>query len=385
MKALFLEALPYRSAFRVGSHHYASRFVADGARALWLSQPLSPLHFAHPVKRDWDERVEGWRHGPLDRDGLRYYSPFTLLPTGAQPLLRSAFVAESSTRACVPRLPGVLAREGFDAPDVAWLTNPVYEPLVRRLSPGCVAMRVADDHTRFRNVPASIARLEERALARADVIFAVAGGVRERLAQRHDNVVLLPNGVEYEHFSAPTPEPADLAVLPHPRVLYVGAIEYWFDVERVTAAARALPEASFVLIGPANIDVSALAALPNVHLLGPRPYATLPGYLQHCDVAIAPFVRDELVDSVHPIKVYEYLAAGLPVVASRWTELERMDAPITLVEPDGFADAVVAAVSGSRDDGREGRVSYARANAWDERFATVTAQVERVLAQGVRR
>lgn len=385
MKALFLESLPYRSAFRVGSHAYASRFVEAGWQTLWLSHPLSAPHFLHPVKRDWDERVDGWRQGPLDRDGLRYYSPFTLLPTGVQPMLRSRFFARRSALATVPSISGVLQREDFGAPDVVWLTNPVYEPLVARLQPGCVAVRVADDHTQFRNVPTSVAELEERALARADVVFAVAAGVRERLAERFDNVVWLPNGVDFEHFSQTRPEPGDLARLPRPRVLYVGALEYWFDEARVAEAARALPDASFVVIGPANRDLSALKALPNVHLFGPRPYAELPGYLQHCDAAIVPFVRDEMVDSVHPIKVYEYLAAGLPVVASRWTELERMGAPITLVEPDGFADAVVAAVSGSEDDGREGRVAYARANAWDERFATVTEQVERVLTRGAQR
>lgn len=381
MKALFLESLPYRSAFRVGSHAYASRFVASGWETMWLSHPLSAPHFLHPVKRDWDERVAGWRQGPLDRDGVRYYSPFTLLPTGAQPLLRSRLFATKSVLATVPSVRGVLRREGFEAPDLIWLTNPVYEPMVAHLRTGCVAVRVADDHTRFRNVPDSIAELEERALSRADVIFAVASGVRERLAARYGNVVGLPNGVDFAHFSEARPEPADLAVLPHPRVLYVGALEYWFDEAAVVKSARALPEASFVAIGPANRDLSSLEALPNVHLLGPRPYAGLPGYLQHSDVAIVPFVRDELVDSVHPIKVYEYLAAGLPVVASRWTELERMDAPVTLVDPGEMPAAIADALTRPAADGRMERMAYAQANSWDARFAVVKAEVERVMGR----
>ncbi len=382
MKALFLESLPYRSAFRVGSHAYASRFADGGWETMWLSHPLSALHFLHPVKRDWDERVEGWRRGPLDRDGLRYYSPFTLLPTGAQPVLRSRFFARNSALASVPPVGRVLRRESFDAPDVVWLTNPVFEPLVSRLKPGCVAVRVADDHTKFHNVPGSIAELEERALARADVIFAVARSVHERLAARYGNVVLLPNGVDFEHFSAARPEPAEFAPLPHPRVVYVGALEYWFDEAAVAEAARALPEASFAVIGPANRELPLLEALPNVHLLGPRPYAELPGYLQHCDAALVPFVRDGLVDSVHPIKVYEYLASGLPVVASRWAELERMEAPVTLVDPGGMPAALADVLSRPVAEGRIERMAYARANSWDERFATVRSEVERVLGSG---
>ena len=64
MKAVFFEALPYESDFRVGSHHYATRFAAAGWEVMWVSQPLSPLHVLHPVKRDFEVRMRGWREGP---------------------------------------------------------------------------------------------------------------------------------------------------------------------------------------------------------------------------------------------------------------------------------------------------------------------------------
>lgn len=382
MKAVFFESLPYSSDFRVGSHHYASRFAEAGWDLMWVSHPLSPLHFLHPTKRDWDERVAGWRQGPLERDGVLYYSPFTLLPTGPQPGLRSAVVAHNSVRATVPSVRSVLGSSGFDAPDLAWLTNPLFEPLISVLRPRCVAMRVADDYTGFNNVPRSMAELEDRGLSRADIIFAVALGTHERLAQRFENVVLLPNGVDFEHFSAPSVEPEDLRPIGGPRVLYVGALEYWFDVSLVAESARRMPDASFVLIGPATTDVSALAAVPNVHLLGPRRYADLPGYLQHCDAGIIPFVRDEMVDSIHPIKVYEYLAAGLPVLAVRWTELERMGAPVRLTEPGGFAADLEDLLGEDPLPGREQRLAYARSNSWQSRYETVISEVQAVLARG---
>lgn len=382
MKALFCESLPYRSSFRVGSHHYASRFVADGWDSLWLSQPISPLHFLHPVKRDWEERVAGWREGPLDRDGLRYYSPLTLLPTGPQPVLRSAAVARLSALATAPGLRGVIGREGFSAPDLVWLTNPVYQPLVQRMQPGCVAVRIADDHTRFRNVPAAIAELEQRGLESADVIFTVASGLTERLRDRYKNVVELPNGVDFEHFSAQRPVPADLAGIPGQRILYVGALEYWFDAELLAECARRLPDASFVIIGPQASDLSVLDDVANIHLLGPRPYAELPAYLQHCDVGVVPFARDDLVDSIHPIKVYEYLATGLPVVAIRWAELERMAAPVVLAERSEFVSRLEDLLRSSREEGRAARLEYARANSWEQRYRTVRDSVDRVLRGG---
>ena len=131
-------------------------------------------------------------------------------------------------------------------------------------------------------------------------------------------MVRLPNGVDAENFARPRPEPEDIAGLARPRVVYVGALEYWFDVELLERCALARPDVPFVVIGPRPDGLPAsLATLRNVHLIGPRPYAEIPAYLQHCDVGIVPFRRDALVDSIHPIKVYEYLAAGLRVVATR--------------------------------------------------------------------
>ncbi len=380
MRALFLESLPLRSAFKVGSHHYAERFAAAGWDALWLSQPISALHYLHPVKRDWEERVEGWRHGPVDRDGISYYSPFTLLPTASQPLLRSGFVARHSALATVPPTTGVVSRAGFDRPDVAWLTNPVYQPLAAKVRPRCTAMRIADDTTQFRNVPASVAQLERSSLEMADVVFAVARRVHDRLADRHSNVVLLPNGADTVHFSAPRPEPADLAALPHPRVLYVGSMEYWFDAQLVADAARALPHASFVIVGPPAEGQRVLESIPNVHLLGARPYAEVPAYVQHCDVGIIPFIRDEMVDAVHPIKVYEYLAAGLRVVGIRWPELEAMGSPSVLTDRAEWVEALRDTLATpDTPAAREERLRYAARNSWDARFEVVSAEVARLL------
>lgn len=380
MKALFLESLPYHSAFRVGSHHYADRFLGAGWEGMWLSQPLSPLHFVRPTKRDFDERVRGWRRGPVCYGAMRYYSPMTLAPTARAPVLRTSAVARHSVLVTVPRAESVVRKAGFESPELVWLTNPVYQPLAARLNPECLAVRIADDHSQFREVPDAIRELEAASERAADVVFAVAGSVYDRLSSVRDGVIRLPNGVDAGFFAMPQAEPADLASIPSPRAVYVGALEYWFDVELFGECLRARPDVQFVVIGPRGEGrLAALAGMPNLHILGARPYEEIPAYLQHCDIGLVPFARDQLVDSIHPIKVYEYLAAGLRVLSVRWTELEFMGAPVSLTGVSGFV-AELGRMIDTRDSdaARIARLEYARMNSWDARFAVVKREVERV-------
>src|SRR5262249_28724143 len=126
--------------------------------------------------------------------------------------------------------------------------------------------------------------------------------------------VHIGNGADVAPFGVPHPQPAEYDAIPGPRVLYVGTMAEWFDYDLVAEAARRRPTQSFVLIGPADFARRRLPQLPNLHILGPRPWSALPGYLQHAQVGIVPFDVNnhrDLVRGVNPIKLYEYAAAGL--------------------------------------------------------------------------
>src|SRR5207245_6267817 len=143
----------------------------------------------------------------------------------------------------------------------------------------------------------------------------------------------------------------------------------------VRDVARLLPGWTFLLLGPARGDTGALRGLPNVRLLGSRPYADLPAYLGAADAGIVPFVVNDLTHAIHPLKVYEYCAAGLPVVATPMRETAAMGAPLRLA---ATAAAFAAALEESRRDGparRAERLEFARCNTWDQRFAALRLEI----------
>ena len=179
-----------------------------------------------------------------------------------------------------------------------------------------------------------------------------------------------PNGVDVDHFAmADRSMPADFAGIPRPIAIYVGALDDWFDYPAMDAMTAALPGVSFVLIGPPEAARARLAARANLHLLGRRPYGEIPRYLHNADVGLIPFDaagHPDIVSAIHPLKLYEYLACGLPVVATRWEEIERLAGPAILCE--SAADHVAGisrALAAPR--GPAEAVAYARRADWRER------------------
>ena len=153
-----------------------------------------------------------------------------------------------------------------------------------------------------------------------------------RRHQRPD-LVTISNAVDVDHFTRQQPRPVDLP--PSPVAVYVGTLHAdRLDVDLVTQLAANQPELAVALVGPnALTDHSSqqLNALPNVHLLGPRPYAEVPGYVQHADVIVVPHMVTPFTESLDPIKAYECVAVGRPTVATEVAGFRGVGEPIHAV------------------------------------------------------
>jgi hypothetical protein len=158
----------------------------------------------------------------------------------------------------------------------------------------------------------------------------------------------------------------------------VGSLQYWIDFDLLRHVAASRPRWSFVLIGPRGrlADVHKVEGLPNVHLLGRRPYGDLPGYLRGFDACLNPYVLDEVARHASPLKLYEYLAAGRPVVSVDMPEARRFEAVVAIGRtPDEILrrlDEAVAPVT--QDPARvAARVASVAVQSWDQRFRELEA------------
>ena len=276
---------------------------------------------------------------------------------------------------------------GPTGPVILWLSHPDQASQIGRYGEALVCFDSMDYHAAFKRgrARATMATAERDLLARADLVFTSSEDLHGRARAVGARAMLVSNAADVEHFAraaGPLPEPTDLARCRRPRLLYYGTLGPWVDAGWIAGIARARPDWSVVLIGPrAGADLRPLAGSPNVCLLGPRPYAALPAYLRHADVCLLPRLANDLTRAMDPVKVYEYLAAGRPVVATPLPELAKYG---DLVDVAATPAAAVAAIERHLltpdDERRRARRAFAAGHTWPARGAAVSAALEAALA-----
>lgn len=222
-------------------------------------------------------------------------------------------------------------------------------------------------------------RWHDEALTSADVVVGSAVDLMADLTTRRPDALLVPNGVDVDHFAARDHDvPADLEELVDagvPIVGYYGALAEWFDYELLAELAERLPHYAFVLIGPdydGTLPRSKITAMANVHWLGPKPYGTLPAYLVRFSVATIPFVVNDVTHAVSPLKLFEYMAGGKPVVTPPLRECARHSEVLLAHGVDEWVEMLELAIELSEDPGFQQRmIAGARDNTWEARVATI--------------
>jgi hypothetical protein len=269
-----------------------------------------------------------------------------------------------------------LRRLGMRRP-ITWAFLPAAAAVAGTLEEDLVLYHVVDEFSAFSDASAHIGELERRLLGQADLVIASSEGLRAAKSRVNPRTVLVRHGVDHAHFARAldpaTPVPADLACLPRPVIGYFGLLADWIDLELVRAVADANPRASVALIGSAVTPLDALAGARNVHLLGRRPYADLPGYCRGFDVALTPFRVNELALAANPLKAREYVAAGLPNVCTDLPELRAIPGCRVARTRAEFVEEVGRALAEGGPSAA--RSELIRSESWDARLDEIRGHV----------
>ena len=290
-------------------------------------------------------------------------------------------VHEFNTASLLNAIRAALARCAPGQAPVLVTGTPPSAGIVGKLGEVASVYFCMDDFLHLPGVSAwMIEPLERQLLASVDALVATAHTLTESKRPASGRVHYLPQGVNYDHFARPLAVPQDLSSIPHPRILFAGGISGCVSFPLLDRLAAALPSASVVLIGPVTTTIRGLSA-PNVHLMGVRPYADLPAYVQHCDVGIIPYVLNEWTMAVDPLKLLEYCAAGLPVVTTAIPEVLKYSDSVAVARTDAeFVSAVGAILNADRRIIRERGQRLARQNTWAQRAEDLLAIIDDIAA-----
>ncbi len=378
----------WETAHPVNAHQIARRLAARGQRVLFVEstglRAPSPAGNRHDLHRVLHRLRDMWRPVREVEPRLCVLSPFALPPLGPRRW------RDANLRWVAGRIAQAAQRAGWERP-VLWSFLPTHWPLADRLAARLLVYHCVDDYTANPGVDAAwLVALEKRMLRRANLVFAASPVLAERLRRERQDVLCFPNVADVELFQRAVneelPEPVELAALPHPRFVYVGNLAgYRIDFALLLALARSRPDAALVLIGSMGLGDTReppaafreLSQLPNVRLLDAKPQTELPAFLRHCDVALIPFLDNAHTRSSLPLKLWEYLAAGLPVVTTalpNFLELAEGSWLRTAADAQAFLHAVSEAALELPAE-RKPRSERAQAHGWPQRMDELCARI----------
>jgi len=258
---------------------------------------------------------------------------------------------------------------GFKNP-INFVFNPAAAVIAGALDEEQLIYYCVDEYTAFSGVASrSLAEMEEQLMRKSDLVIVSADRLFQSKARINSNTVLIRHGVDFNHFrkalDPDTTVPEEIRNLPRPVIGFFGLIADWVDLELIAAVAKRFPNGSVVMVGKSTTDTKVLEQEPNIHLLGRKTYESLPGYCKGFDVALMPFRINELTLNANPLKVREYLAAGLPVVSTAIPEVEVLGLCRIGTDRESFVREVEIALQEPGPSGE--RSERVRSESWDAR------------------
>ena len=352
---------------RTSSHHIA-RHLAGQADVLYVDSPgmRAPTASARDLSRIWRKLRQAVQKPTHVMPGLWHCTvpqlPWRKLPGAAT--LNRWFGAWAVRRAV--RLVGI--RE-----PILWFVVPHPSFMIDAVPHRAAIYYCIDDYAAHPGVDvAHITACDALLTQRADHVFVAPPALVDGKRRVNPATSFSPHGVDVELFgraqAADTVVPPQAAALQAPVIGYFGLIAAWTDIELIEWLAVQRPQWQFLLVGHAHVAVDALQRLPNLSLVGPQPYESLPGWAKAFDVAIIPYRMNRQVKNANPLKLREYLATGKPVVTVPTPEVDRFSEVVRIAESrEDYLAAIEAALQDTDDQASARRMAAVKDMSWESR------------------
>ena len=359
MDILYLASHDFYDFVWFRPQHIATR-LAKRNRVLYV-QPTRAMKWRRPMT---------WNRLVIHSDNLLIYNPIVIPGIRYSRILRR--INQWMLKRSIRRL---LSAFGMKI-DACIIATPFAGEFAGKFRERVTVYDCNDDWSAIPNLPTKhLIKEEEKIIRKADLVFVTSREIYRRIAPRNSNTHLLPSGADVEHFSKciegglTTPE--ELARLPHPIIGSIGSINGTKDdLDLLNYIVTSRPDWSLVLVGPVATDVDwgkYPALRDRAHFIGKRDYSELPKYLNVFDVCILAYRKNQFTDSVNPTKVFEYLSAGKPVVATPLDDIKGLSSVIRFAgTPGEFVTQIESALGGEdSDEDVNMRVEAGKRVSWD--------------------
>lgn len=362
-KALVISTQYYSSPFKTGSRHFTDYLLNKNYEVVHIAAPLSPLHLINLGNRLTRHRFQVFFQKNKKNSGLYSHIPFALFVPAYLPFLRKKFVFYYWHRFSVPNIVKKITRKHGTFFNLIFIDS-IFQPFwTRYLKSENTVFRITDDFRGFPGWRPYHQDIVNNISANADLIIYPSEFLSDYVETLPGmNKLMVSNGVSKYYFEKKEiRKPSIFDKMKPPVIIYLGSMEKWFDQELMIKTAEKIPYCSFLLIGPKSKHIKALLKQSNVfHIESIQP-GEIKDYLKAANVALIPFnARDykTLISPLAPIKLFEYLACGVPVVTTYWKNLDYLKAPVYVSKNhDSFIKNILKALNNPTDS--KTLISYA--------------------------
>jgi glycosyltransferase involved in cell wall biosynthesis len=371
----------------VETPQYLMTRLAKHNRVLFVDMPVSPIEFVRGMRSPSaiGGKLRQWRRG------YREVAPnlYVAAPPPILPKRTNRYVNRLNAIVLKRWLANQAKSLGFQRP-IYWNFQPRLPTIGRGLNPAVSVYYCVDDFAAAPyawNNEVGVRALEAITCRESDLVICTGRNLVEKRKHLNPNTQFVPEAADIELFARATlPEtvaPPEIARLPGKIIGYTGLINWRVDVELMVYLATSHPEWSFPLIGPLveDGDMSSLTSLPNVHLFGRKSIDELPAYLKAIDVCLLPYVLNDYTHHIFPLKLYEYMAAGKPIVSSDMFEMRAYEGEDLAIGRtyEEFEQRIIDALAAQTPESAAARSARAFDHTWEHRIEEVSALLEPLL------